>query len=166
MSEHVTDTGIRTERRTVHDADTGTDGSGRELGAALAATRRHDGAARTGPHPETEAVDTSPTTVVRLERPLALGHGQHSSSWWAPRGARSWSMKLLPSGRNDLAVFRQQALSTTSMGDRLRVLISSERVKLGSPDATSATAYDTRGRAGDVDGAAEQRPLPDDHDSV
>src|SRR6184192_2855578 len=68
--------------------ETGTDGSGRELGAALAATRRHDGATRAGPHPETEPVDPRPTTVVRLERPLALGHGLHSSSWWTPGDAR------------------------------------------------------------------------------
>lgn len=65
-------------------------GSGSEFGAALAATRRNDGATRTGAHPETEAVDARPTTVVRLERPLALGHGQHSSSQWAPVSARSF----------------------------------------------------------------------------
>lgn len=67
-------------------------GSGSEFGAALAATRRNDGATRTGAHPEAEAVNPRPTTVVRLERPLALGHGQHSSSWWAPFGARSLSV--------------------------------------------------------------------------
>jgi hypothetical protein len=64
--------------------------SGGEAGAALTAPRGDDGAARTGPHPKTETVDPRPTTVVRLERPLALGHGQHSSNWWAPCGARSF----------------------------------------------------------------------------
>jgi hypothetical protein len=59
-------------------------GSGGEGSAALLATRCHDGAARTGPHPETEAVNTRAASVVRLERPLALGHGQHSSIIAAP----------------------------------------------------------------------------------
>lgn len=67
-------------------------GSGSEGSAALTAARRDDGATGTGAHPETEAVNARPTTVVRLERPLALGHGQHSSSRWAPFGTRSCSV--------------------------------------------------------------------------
>mgnify|MGYP007050312973 CR=1 FL=1 len=59
-------------------------GSGGERSAALAATRGNDGATRTGPHPETEAVNARAASVVRLERPLALGHGQHSSRIAAP----------------------------------------------------------------------------------
>ena len=47
---------------------------------ALAAASRHDGAAGTGPHTQTEAVHTGPTAVVRLESPLALGHGYISST--------------------------------------------------------------------------------------
>jgi hypothetical protein len=45
--------------------------SGREALATLRTTRCEDGAARTGAHPKTEAVLLVPTTVVRLERPLA-----------------------------------------------------------------------------------------------
>jgi hypothetical protein len=81
-------------------SDTEFDGkSGGEGAAALTAARGNDGAARTGPHPETETVDARPTTVVRLERPLALGHGQHSSNWWAPCGTRSFSVILAMSTR-------------------------------------------------------------------
>lgn len=74
--------------------------SGSEGFAALAATRGNDGATRTGPHPETEAVNTRPTTVVRLERPLALGHGQHSSSRWAPVGTRSMGITYFAMNRS------------------------------------------------------------------
>src|ERR671929_942788 len=45
--------------------------SGGELLAALAAAAGDDGAARTGAHPQPEAVGLGPTTVVRLERALA-----------------------------------------------------------------------------------------------
>ena len=45
--------------------------SGGELGAALGAASRQDGATRTGPHPQAEAVGLGPTTVVRLESTLA-----------------------------------------------------------------------------------------------
>ena len=50
-------------------------GSGRQRGAALATTSRDDAAAGAGPHTQTESVHLGTTTVVRLERPLALGHG-------------------------------------------------------------------------------------------
>jgi len=46
-------------------------GSGRDLGAALAATRGEDGAAGAGAHPRAEAVVLGPAAVVRLESPLA-----------------------------------------------------------------------------------------------
>ena len=45
--------------------------SGGELGAALGAAGRQDGAARTGPHPQAEAVGLGPATVVRLKSTLA-----------------------------------------------------------------------------------------------
>ena len=45
--------------------------SGGELLAALATTAGEDRAARTGAHPQPEAVGLGPTTVVRLERALA-----------------------------------------------------------------------------------------------
>src|SRR5919107_488833 len=48
--------------------------SGGELLAALATTARDDRAARTGAHPQPEAVGLRPTPVVRLER--ALAHGE------------------------------------------------------------------------------------------
>jgi len=43
---------------------------GREADATLGATRRQDGAARTGTHPGPEAVRARPTTIVGLERTL------------------------------------------------------------------------------------------------
>lgn len=46
-------------------------GSGRQALATLATTRGEDRTARAGAHPKTEAVLLVPTTVVRLERPLA-----------------------------------------------------------------------------------------------
>ena len=46
-------------------------GSGGQLGAALAATRRQDRPARAGPHAQTEAVLAGTTTVVRLVGALA-----------------------------------------------------------------------------------------------
>src|SRR5215212_11184015 len=45
--------------------------SGGELLAALAATAGDDRAARTGAHPQPEAVGLGPAAVVRLERALA-----------------------------------------------------------------------------------------------
>ena len=47
--------------------------------AALAATARHDGAACARTHTQPETVHTGPAAVVRLESPLALGHGCFSS---------------------------------------------------------------------------------------
>jgi hypothetical protein len=47
--------------------------------AALAAAAGHDGAARTRTHTQPETVHTGPAAVVRLESPLALGHGCFSS---------------------------------------------------------------------------------------
>lgn len=46
-----------------------------QLCTALATTSRNDCATGTGTHTSTEAVNTCTTTVVRLERPLALCHG-------------------------------------------------------------------------------------------
>ncbi len=89
-------------------------GSGSEGSAALAATRRDDGATRTGAHPEAEAVNPRPTTVVRLERPLALGHGQHSSSWWAPFGARSLSVIRMCAMNRDVIIGARRSWRTRS----------------------------------------------------
>ena len=47
--------------------------SGRQLGAALAPAGGKDGAAGTGPHPETESVDPTTASIARLERALAHG---------------------------------------------------------------------------------------------
>ena len=55
--------------------------SGGEGIAALTATRRNDCTTRTGTHTKTEAVNTRAAAIIRLERPLALGHGQHSSKF-------------------------------------------------------------------------------------
>ena len=48
-------------------------GSGRQLGAALTATRGQDGATRAGPHAGTEAVRAAAAPETRLERALAHG---------------------------------------------------------------------------------------------
>ncbi len=50
-----------------------------EGAAALATAGRHDGATGTRTHPQPETVHTGPAAVVRLESPLALGHGCFSS---------------------------------------------------------------------------------------
>lgn len=50
-------------------------GSGRQRRTALATTSRNDAATGAGPHTQTESVHLRTATVVRLEGPLALGHG-------------------------------------------------------------------------------------------
>ena len=64
------------------------DGSGRQLGAALAPAVGQDGAAGTSAHAQTEAVLTGTTTVVGLVRTLAhewfLTQGVESSQAIAP----------------------------------------------------------------------------------
>jgi len=52
--------------------------SGRELCAALAATGVDDRTTRAGTHAQPETMHARTTTVVRLESPLALGHGWYS----------------------------------------------------------------------------------------
>src|SRR5450759_665869 len=47
--------------------------SGRQLGAALTATRGQDGATGAGPHAGTESVRATAAPVTRLERALAHG---------------------------------------------------------------------------------------------
>lgn len=59
-----------------------------------------------------------PPTVVRLERPLALGHGEVSLRWWAPRHP------------NDSRTIRaQHAIATASVGDGTSLLIVEILVK-------------------------------------
>lgn len=53
--------------------------SGRQARASLATTSIDDRASSTGAHTQPEAMHTCATTVVRLESPFALGHGQISS---------------------------------------------------------------------------------------
>ena len=50
-------------------------GSGSQRTTTLAAPARHDGAPGARTHAQTEAMDARPAPVVRLEGPLALGHG-------------------------------------------------------------------------------------------
>ena len=69
--------------------------SGGELGAALGAAGRQDGAARTGPHPQAEAVGLGPATVVRLESTLAHEVLRY---WSGPVGPLSAGGR--PNGRN------------------------------------------------------------------
>src|SRR5487761_2162504 len=63
-------------------------GSGRQLGAALTATRGQDGATGAGPHAGTEAVRTTTTPVARLERALAHGTLPGALCRRTPSGAR------------------------------------------------------------------------------
>jgi hypothetical protein len=49
--------------------------SGRQRAAALTAPVGHDRTPRAGPHPQAEAVHAGSAPVIRLEGPLALGHG-------------------------------------------------------------------------------------------
>jgi hypothetical protein len=63
-------------------------GSGRQLGAALTATRRQDGATGAGPHAGTEAVRAASTPVARLERALAHGTLPGALCRRTPSGAR------------------------------------------------------------------------------
>ena len=55
--------------------------SGGQPGAALAAPGRHDGAAGAGPHPQTETMGTTATSIARLERALAHGKTPKPSEW-------------------------------------------------------------------------------------
>jgi len=55
--------------------------SGGQSGAALAAPGRHDGAAGAGPHPQTETMGTTATSIARLERALAHGKTPKPSEW-------------------------------------------------------------------------------------
>ena len=112
-------------------------GSGGEGFAALTATRRNDCTTRTGPHTKTEAVNARAASVVRLERPLALGHGQHSSkfidasrrhgsnigenSGVHPQGGDGTTSKLDSS---------QHETATSPQGDCSRVLTTHGQVKL------------------------------------
>ena len=62
-------------------------GSGSQRPAAFAAAAGDDRAARPGPHPQPETVDARAASIVRLEGPLALGHGGLSSFCGRPRPA-------------------------------------------------------------------------------
>src|SRR5665811_150509 len=63
-------------------------GSGRQLGAALTATRGQDGATGAGPHAGTEAVRAAAAPVTRLERALAHGTLPGALCRRTPSGAR------------------------------------------------------------------------------
>jgi hypothetical protein len=84
---------------------------GRQFFAALTATCRDDGATSTSPHTETETVRARATPVVRLERPLALGHGQHSSNSMSTAhcGAGILLLRFLAFHRTCLKVRREPA---------------------------------------------------------
>ncbi len=60
-------------------------GSRSQRTTALAASRGHDGTPGTGAHPQPETMHACTTAVVRLKRPLTLGHGCHSSFVWRTR---------------------------------------------------------------------------------
>jgi hypothetical protein len=87
--------------------------SGGELLAALATTAGEDGAARTGAHPQPEAVGLGPTTVVRLERALA-----HEG---LPLGQRLRTTVLHPAGR------RATGAGADGAALRTRKLVSADR---------------------------------------
>lgn len=109
--------------------------SGGQRSAALTATRRHDCPTCTGTHTKTEAVNPRAASVVRLERPLALGHGQHSSKFGGA-SRRRWYVLLenlvSPPGRCDDATWPPGPARNRHppQGDCLRVLIRACQVKL------------------------------------
>lgn len=108
--------------------------SGGERCAALTTTRRHDRTTRTGTHTKTEAVNARAASVVRLERPLALGHGQHSSKFFRRRSAPwIWRIRKLHTQRCRgpvcWASSSQRKPVTSPEGDCSRVLIAPCQVK-------------------------------------
>src|SRR5215218_9211070 len=52
-------------------------GSAGQAGAALMTPGRNNGAARAGPHPQTETMGTAATPIARLERALAQRKNSH-----------------------------------------------------------------------------------------
>lgn len=78
--------------------------SGRDLAAALGATRRQDGAARTGAHPQAEAVHLGAAAGVGLEG--ALAHCRLRRNVWAHGGsgrALVMGSSLRPAGAGSIA---------------------------------------------------------------
>jgi hypothetical protein len=74
----------------------GAAGSGGELVATPATSRRDNGAAGAGPHAQPEPVGPRTTTVVRLERALALGHGCRSPGEFIVRSQGDCGSRVAP----------------------------------------------------------------------
>ena len=94
-----------------------------QLGAALTATRRDDGATCTGAHTGTEAVHACATTVVRLERPLALCHGcSPCVVTRSPRTGPARPLKFLL--QTEMCCVRTDARRVPRPGDPVPTLLS------------------------------------------
>lgn len=142
--------------------------SGRQRAAALTAPVGHDRTPRTGPHAQAEAMHAGSAPVVRLEGPLALGHGvllvvsrsklsqPSGRSRFATAGVRVSVEAGLATGRRgpQAGSPRSQPYRRLS-GDCLRVLMRLRWVKLGLPQRTHTQAARKHSFS-----AARSRPKP------
>lgn len=122
--------------------------SGGELGAALGAAGRQDGATRTGAHAQAEAVGLGPTTVVRLESTLAHEDLRYWSgpggllSAWAPVRPQSEARASTTGGthRGSRGVTGMRKRPTGLVkGTRARRAGSNQRRPPGIPGAFSTS---------------------------
>jgi hypothetical protein len=123
--------------------------SGRQRATALTAPVGHDRTPRAGPHPQAEAMHAGTAPVIRLEGPLALGHGVllvvSRSGLSQPSGRSRFATAMVRgSVGGGLAAGRRgpQARQPRSQpyrrlsGDCLRVLTRVRWVKLGLSQRT------------------------------
>lgn len=96
--------------RRTHPQRSGQHGSGRQLGAALAAAGRQNGPPSPGAHPGAEAMGTRTPTIARLERALAQGKSP-SFVWCMLRSKQIWGRRAC-SADNGSPILRHR------LGDR------------------------------------------------
>jgi hypothetical protein len=121
--------------------------SGRQCAAALTAPAGHDGTPRTGPHPQAETMHAGSAPVVRLEGPLALGHGVllvvsriAIRPLTSLNGVGSWvGRRCLAAGRRGPQAYQPRSQPYRRLsGDCLRVLTRLGWVKLGLAQRSSS----------------------------
>lgn len=118
--------------------------SGSQRATALAPAARDDRPAGASAHPQTETMHPGPPTVVRLEGPLALGHGYVSSSFadHAPRTfpRTTWSLSISLALTGAAPEDPVAAVSPHS-GDCSRVLTALAQVKPPYPGEPSEPSW-------------------------